>query len=33
MKRISQLLSLLFSPLLVPTYGMMLASFLSVLAI
>lgn len=33
MKRISQLLSFIFSPLLVPTYGMMLASFLSVLAV
>ncbi len=33
MKRISQLLSFIFSPLLVPSYGMMLASFLSVLAV
>ena len=33
MKRISQILSALFSPLLVPTYGMILASFLSVLAV
>lgn len=33
MKRISQFLSFIFSPLLVPTYGMMAASFLSVLAV
>lgn len=33
MKRISQLLSYIFSPLLVPTYGMIMASFLSVLAV
>ncbi|WP_297059519.1 phosphatase PAP2 family protein [uncultured Duncaniella sp.] len=31
MKRISQILSWIFSPLLVPTYAMVLASFLSVL--
>lgn len=33
MKRISQFLSYIFSPLLVPTYGMILASFLSVLSV
>lgn len=33
MKRISQLLSSIFSPLLVPTYGMIMASYLSVLAV
>lgn len=33
MKRISHFFSTIFSPLLVPTYGMILASFLSVLAI
>lgn len=33
MKRVSQILSYLFSPLLVPTYGMILASFLSVLSV
>lgn len=33
MKRISQLLSAIFSPLLVPTYGMIMASYLSVLAV
>ena len=33
MKQISHLLSSLFSPLLVPTYGMAAASFLSILAI
>lgn len=33
MKRVSQILSYIFSPLLVPTYGMILASFLSVLSV
>lgn len=33
MKRISQFLSFVFSPLLVPTYGMIMAVFLSVLAV
>jgi len=33
MKRISQLLSILFTPLLVPTYGMIMAVFLSVLSV
>lgn len=33
MKRISEILSALFTPLLVPTYGMIFASFLSVLAV
>lgn len=33
MKRVSQILSHIFSPLLVPTYGMILASFLSVLSV
>ncbi len=32
MKRISEILSAIFTPLLVPTYGMIFASFLSVLA-
>lgn len=31
MKRISEILSVLFSPLLVPTYGMILAAFLTIL--
>lgn len=33
MKRITQLLSILFTPLLVPTYGMIMAVFLSVLSV
>ncbi|MDE6036718.1 MAG: hypothetical protein K2G05_00435, partial [Duncaniella sp.] len=33
MKRISEILSAIFSPLLVPTYGMIFASFISVLAV